>query len=112
VKINFNNKKFVLLENSKTGKVNSETLFKFKQSDDVVTADYFGGTIKYGKIIAHFTEKKLTLLYQCITQENELKAGKAIAEISLTEKDKIKLKLDWQWLTHDQSTGKSEYLEI
>jgi len=51
-------------------------------------------------------------LYQCITQENELKAGKAIAEISLTEKDKIKLKLDWQWLTHDQSTGKSEYLEI
>jgi hypothetical protein len=112
VKINFNNKKFVLLENSKTGKVNSETLFKFKQSDDVVTADYFGGTIKYGEIIAHFTEKKLTLLYQCITQENELKAGKAIAEISLTEKDKIKLKLDWQWLTHDQSTGKSEYLEI
>ena len=112
MKINFNNKKFALIENSKTGKVNSETLFKFKQSDDVVTADYFGGTIKYGKIIANFTEKKLTLLYQCITQKNELKAGKAIAEISLTEKDKIKLKLDWQWLTHDQSTGKSEYLEI
>jgi len=42
VKINFNNKKFALIENSKTGKVNSETLFKFKQSDDVVTADYFG----------------------------------------------------------------------
>ena len=111
-KINFNNKKFVLLENSNTGKVNSDTIFEYKQDGNMVTADYHGGTIKYGKIIAHVMNEKLIMLYQCITVDNDLKAGKSIAEISLNENDKIKLKLDWQWLTDDLTTGKSIYVEI
>ncbi|CAL2105556.1 hypothetical protein T190115A13A_160089 [Tenacibaculum sp. 190524A02b] len=74
--------------------------------------DYHGGTIKYGKIIAHINNGKLIMLYQCITVENDMKAGKAIAEISINENNKIKLKLDWQWLTDDLTTGKSEYIEI
>ena len=110
--INFNGKKFVLLENSKTGTVTSATIFEYKQDGDLVTADYHGGIIKYGKIIARIEGKKLIMLYQCITKENEMKAGKAIAEISLTDNDKIKLKLDWQWLTDDLATGTSEYIEL
>ena len=52
------------------------------------------------------------MLYQCISIENELKAGKAIAKISLTKNNKIKLKLNWKWLTDDFSTGTSEYIEL
>lgn len=110
--INFNKKKFVLLENSKTGKVNSETIFEYKQDGNVVTADYYGGTIKYGKIIAHKEGKELNMLYQCLTIDNELKAGKAIAAIVVTENNKVKLKLNWVWLTDDRTNGKSEYIEL
>ena len=49
---NFNNKTFSLIENSENGKVNSETIFKYKQEGHLVTADYYGGIIKYGKIRA------------------------------------------------------------
>ena len=108
---NFNNKTFSLLENSKNGKVNSETIFKYKQEGNLVTADYYGGTIKYGKIIANLSNKTLNMLYQCITTENELKAGKAIAEISLTNDKKIKLKLNWKWLDKVNDSGISEYIE-
>lgn len=110
--IDFNHKKFVLLENSKTGIVTSATIFEYKQDGDLVTADYRGGIIKYGKIIARIEGEKLIMLYQCITKENEMKAGKAIAEISLTDNDKIKLTSDWQWLTDDLATGTSEYIEL
>ena len=110
--INFNNKKFILLENSKSGTVNSTTIFEYQQSGNLVTANYQGGTIKYGKIIAHKKKDELFMLYQCITMENELKAGKAIAKISLTKNNKIKLKLNWKWLTDDFSTGTSEYIEL
>jgi hypothetical protein len=41
-----------------------------------------------------------------------LKAGKAIAEVMLTKNNKIKLKLNWEWLTDDKATGKSEYIEL
>ena len=111
-KFDFNNKKFALIQNSDNGQVDTDTIFNYKQEDNLVTADYFGGTIKYGKIIAELKNDELTMLYQCFTTENELKAGKAVAQISLTENGKIKLSLNWEWLTNGNDKGKSEYIEI
>lgn len=108
---NFHNKTFYLLENSESGKVNSDTIFKYQQKENVVTADYFGGTVQYGKIIATLDNDKLDMIYQCVTSENELKAGQAIAKISLTKENKIHLKLNWQWLNGNEEKGVSEYIE-
>ena len=110
--INFNNKRFILIDNSENGKVNSDTIFEYKQDGNLVTADYYGGSVKYGKIIAHIQNDKLEMLYQCLTIDNQLKAGKSIAEIFLTDNQKIKLKLDWEWITGDKTSGKSEFIEI
>jgi hypothetical protein len=84
---------------------------KYKQEGNMVTADYFGGKIKYGKIIARLNGKQLEMLYQCMTMEGELKAGKALADVSLTENNKIKLSLNWEWLGNQNKKGVSEYLE-
>ncbi|MEA9412672.1 hypothetical protein [Flavobacterium sp. PL02] len=112
IDFNFNNKKFALIQNSDNGQVNTETIFNYKQDDNLVTADYFGGTIRYGKIIAELKGDELNMLYQCLTTDNQLKAGKAIAKIELTENNKIKLSLNWEWLTNGNDKGKSEYIEI
>lgn len=109
--INFDGKSFSLVENSTNGKVNPETIFEYRQEGSLVTADYHGGSIKYGKIIARLEKDKLHMLYQCMTCENELKAGRAIAKISLTDKDKIKLSLNWEWLGDISEKGVSEYIE-
>lgn len=103
-KINFNQKTFSLIENS-------DTIFKYKQEENLVTADYHGGEIKYGKIIAKLENETLHMLYQCLTDENELKAGKAIAKISLNEKNQIKLTLGWKWLCKTEEKGASKYIE-
>lgn len=110
-KYNFNNKTFSLVENSENGRVNSETIFQYKQEGNLVTADYSGGSIIYGKIISHLEGSQLIMLYQCLTSRNELKAGKAIAEISLTAANKIKLNLKWEWLGDKNEKGVSEYIE-
>lgn len=110
--IDFNNKTFSLIDNSENGKVNSETIFKYKQDGNLVTADYSGGSIIYGKIIAKLHENQLTMLYQCLTQDNELKAGKAVAEIRFTDENKINLKLNWEWLGDKNEKGVSEYMEV
>ena len=109
--INFNNKIFSLLENSSEGKVNTNTIFKYSQVGDLVTADYHGGTIVYGKIIAKLVEDKLEMLYQCLTIDGELKAGKAIAQINFSENGKMKLSLEWEWLGENERSGTSEYIE-
>lgn len=102
---NFHNKTFSLIENSENGKVNSETIFKYQQDGSLVTADYFGGDIKYGKIIADLRGDKLHMLYQCLTKNNELKAGKAIADIGLSSEGKIILTLNWEWLDDSNKKG-------
>lgn len=77
----------------------------------MVTADYQGGGIKYGKIIARLEEDTLYMLYQCITDDDQLKAGKAVAKLSFGAEHKIKMQLDWQWLTESEQKGVSEYIE-
>lgn len=106
-----NNKTFLLVENSENGKVNSETIFEYKQKGNLVTADYSGGSILYGKILAFLEGNYLNMLYQCITNDNELKAGKAIAQISITNNGKIKLELNWEWLGDKKEKGNSVYIE-
>ena len=110
-KIDFNNKTFSLLENSQEGKVNSNTIFEYKQEGNLVTADYYGGTIQYGKIIAKLKDKQLDMLYQCITTEGELKAGKAIADITINSNKKLELSLQWEWLNGSKERGTSYYVE-
>lgn len=111
---NFNNKQFKLVSNSSEGSSDEETIFDYKQNNDIITADYSGGKIRYGKIIAKLLplDDKLEMLYQCITIDGELKAGKAMAKIDLNKSGKILLSLNWQWMGDSQASGTSVYVEI
>ena len=111
--INFDQKKFALIDNSKNGQVSSDTLFYYKQKGTLISAEYYGGSIAYGKIIALRKGDQLDMLYQCATTDGQLRAGEAKAAISLTPEGKIRLDLDWRWLNQEEAaTGKSTYLEI
>lgn len=109
---NFDRKRFALLQNSESGQVSSQTVFDYRQEGELVTADYFGGSVRYGKIIAKLNGDQLEMLYQCMTKDRELKAGKATAAVSKSADGKIKLLLDWQWITGGQEQGQSEYIEL
>ncbi|OUU19486.1 MAG: hypothetical protein CBC08_07240 [Flavobacteriaceae bacterium TMED48] len=58
---------------------------KYKQKEIYLSID---------KIIALLNKDKLDMLYQFMTTDIQLKAGKAIAKITLSENQKIKLRLD------------------
>jgi len=109
--ISFEGKTFILLHNSEAGETNEETTFEYEQEGDLVTADYTGGTIRYGKIIGKLKNDQLDLVYQCLTTEGELKSGTAVGKVEFTNEGKMVLKLDWEWLSKSGTTGKSAYIE-
>jgi hypothetical protein len=37
---------------------------------------------------------------------------KAVAKVSYTKNQKIRLKMNWEWITGEISKGESEYIEI
>ena len=110
--INLHNKKIILLDNSEKGEVSSKTIFEYQQNQNLITADYKGGTIRYGKIIGQLENEKIEMLYQCLTTDGVLMAGKAIADVSISAENKMKLKLNWEWISGKEGKGESEYIEI
>ena len=109
---NFHNKTFTLLENSEKGTVNADTIFEYQQDGNLVTADYHGGLIRYGSIIARLHDDKLHLRYQCLTTDDELKSGKAIANITYDKNERILLQLNWEWIGGVEGKGTSVYIEV
>lgn len=43
--INYNGKTFRLTSNTENGETSSETTFHYKQVDNILTSEYFGGKI-------------------------------------------------------------------
>ncbi|WP_420386341.1 hypothetical protein [Roseivirga sp.] len=110
--IDIDDKKFVTVENTK-GLSSSETIFHYKRSGQVITGTYQGGAIIEGFVVGkQLNEDSIELLFQCLTNTGELKAGHSRGKIFMRENGKLGLKFDWAWLNGDLSGGKSEYIEV
>tara|TARA_B110000902_G_C13812364_1_gene400359 strand:+ start:118 stop:483 length:366 start_codon:yes stop_codon:yes gene_type:complete len=104
---------FALLSNSAAGEVSSDVIFKYQQTDDLINGVYRGDTIAYGHIVARFTSNtQLAMLYHCVTNSGQLKAGEADAEVSVSDDGRVRLELQWKWLTGAREHGVSDYIEI
>lgn len=112
-KINYDNRVFQSVLNSKTGEVSSETKFFYHQKDNAVWAEYSGGKIVFGQLIAKVSaDNSLEIRYQHINQEGELMTGKCVSIPEILENGKVRLHEKWQWTSGDLSSGESIVEEI
>ena len=111
--INYDNKTFVSVENSETGEVSGETVFHYHQKNDVVWAEYKGGAIIFGSLIAKCdTSGNLEMRYQHLNSDGELMTGKCFSTPEILDDGRIKLHEKWQWTCGDFSEGESIVEEI
>lgn len=112
-KINYDNRKFASVQNSETGEVSSETIFYYHQKDNLVWAEYAGGEIVFGSLIAKVTENdSLDMRYQHLNAKGELMTGRCFSTPEITADGKIRLREKWQWTSGDYSKGDSVVEEI
>jgi hypothetical protein len=112
-KINYNNKKFASVKNSETGEVSDETVFHYRQKDDLVWAEYSGGEIVFGTLIAKVLENDcLEMRYQHINKKGDLMTGKCFSTPEILPDGRIRLYEKWQWTSGDLSDGESVIEEI
>ena len=96
-KINFDNKKIASIENSETGEVSGETIFHYRQKDSLVWAEYFGGEIVFGTLIAKVLENDcLEMCYQHLNESGELMTGKCFSTPEILSDGRIRLYEKWQ----------------
>lgn len=111
--IDLSNKIFRTQSNSDNGEVSGETTFYYKQSDDIVSATYSGGSIISGQLIGKVINNEyLEFVYQHINTDKEIMTGKCKSYLEITENGKIKLCESWQWTCKDNSRGQSVVMEV
>jgi len=113
VKYNLEGKIFRSVTNTENGEVGAGTLFYYRQHGDVVSAEYRGGTIVAGHLIAKVLNNgQLDMRYHHLNNHGEFMLGKCFSTPEILPDGRLKFKESWQWLSGDISEGYSEIEEI
>ncbi|MGH7960936.1 MAG: n-acetylglutamate synthase [Candidatus Binatia bacterium] len=113
MKYNLEGKIFRSATNTENGEVGAETLFYYHQDGEVVSAEYRGGTIVKGHLLAKVPKNsQLEMRYHHLNTKGEFMLGKCLSTPEVLPDGRLKFKESWQWLCGDLSEGYSEIEEI
>jgi hypothetical protein len=111
--INYDSRTFASTQNSETGEVGPYTVFHYHQNGNVVWAEYSGGEIVHGHLIAVCDDDGvLDMRYHHVNREGELMTGICISTPEILPDGRIRLHEKWQWTCGDNSSGESVIEEI
>ncbi len=110
---NLNNRKFSSVANTDNGDVGSQTVFYYRQQGELVWAEYSGGSIRRGNLIALWiAENVLEMHYQHISTDNEFKTGRCLSRPEVLLDGRLRMHEEWQWTSGDGSSGTSVIEEM
>ncbi len=111
--IDYDGKIFRSVGNTANGEANDDTFFYYHQQGNIVTANYLGGSILYGNLIAKVGKAgKLDMRYQHLNRNQEFMTGQCISTPEVMENGKLRMHESWQWTCKDHSSGNSIVEEI
>jgi hypothetical protein len=106
--IDYNNKLFSPISNTENGETSNETIFKYQQTGNVLTAEYAGGKIISGHLIGLVNENGcIEMRYHQVNDQGALMTGICYSKPELLENGKIRLHETWEWTSGDKSKGQS-----
>lgn len=106
--IHYNNKIFKPVSNTENGETSNETLFHYKQENNILTSEYSGGKIVSGHLIGLVNDKgEIEMRYHQVNDKGELMTGVCTSKPEILENGKIRLHETWQWTSGDLSKGNS-----
>ena len=106
--INYNDKIFKPISNTQNGETSEETVFAYKQVDNILSSEYNGGKITYGHLIGLVDENgNIDMRYHQVNTKGELMTGICKSRPEILNNGKIRLHETWEWTSGDRSKGNS-----
>lgn len=113
MKLSYDGRRFASIRNSSGGEVGHNTVFHYHQNGDLVWAEYSGGDIRLGQLVAIRGEDGiLDMRYQHVNCRGELKTGKCRSTPEVLSDGRIRLHEKWEWTCDNGSSGESMVEEI
>jgi hypothetical protein len=90
-------KTFRVVRNDGPGaEVNAETVFRYRQTGDLVEADYRGGRVALGRLVGVLVEDRLEQAYVQVNTVGEIRSGRSTIRVAV-EAGRIRLIDEWEW---------------
>ena len=113
MKYNLEGKVFRSVSNTDNGEVGADTRFHYRQAGDIVTADYRGGGILVGHLIARVLPGgQLDMRYHHLNDKGEFMLGTCLSTPERLPDGRLRFTEQWRWLSGDMSAGSSEVEEV
>lgn len=113
MKINYDGRRFASVRNSTAGEVGPATVFHYHQSGDIVWAEYGGGEIVRGQLIAACnSDGILDMRYQHLNIGRQLMTGTCRSTPEILPDGRIRLYEKWRWTSGDRAEGESVIEEV
>ena len=113
MKYNLEGKIFRSVMNTENGEIGTESLFYYHQDGELVSAEYRGGAIVSGHLLAKVLKNgQLDMRYHHLNNKGEFMLGKCLSTPEVLPDGRLKFKESWQWLSGDMSAGDSEIEEV
>lgn len=101
---------FTAVSNSDTGEVSDETIFAYHQKDNVIWAEYSGGSIIKGFLLGTIDDNNnLHFDYRHINTSGESKSGSCVSKPRV-ENGKLRFYENWKWSDGIEGTSIIEEL--
>ena len=111
--ISYDGRTFRPVSNSEIGDAGAGTLFHYHQEGDIVWAEYSGGRVRSGTLVAKVLDDgSLDMRYQHLNIQGELMTGICRSTPELLSDGRLRLHEKWQWTSGDLSAGESMIEEI
>ncbi len=111
--MNYNNKKFKVIEVSENGEVSETLIFDYKQVGNILSATYNDTNIIKGHLLGWVdTEGNITMSYHQINKEGVINTGKCTSKPEILSNGRIRLHETWQWTSGTRSKGQSILEEV
>ena len=79
------------------GVVNADTIFRFRQTDDVVTAEYAGGGIRRGSLVGRLSDAELHFRYVQLQNDGRLDGGESHCEVEIDDSGRVSIVEHYAW---------------
>jgi len=111
--INYDGKVFRPISNSENGETSGDTHFHYKQTGNLLTAEYSGGKIAFGHLIGLVDwDGSIDMRYHQVNDKGVLMTGICFSRPEMLANGKLRLHETWEWTSGDYSKGKSIVEEL
>ncbi|UCE59353.1 MAG: hypothetical protein JSU63_18165 [Phycisphaerales bacterium] len=99
------------VETDANGVIGVDTIFKFRQTGEYVSAEYAGGKIRQGYLVGLASDTKLVFSFCQLESDGTLNSGKSTCNLEIGNTGLVRIIENFEWASR-QGGGKNVIQEL